>query len=166
MVAALDQGVFKTNDGGASWQPMRIQTEWWNDKWQNHDGSVVKAHPKKPQTWFAIIHGHGGTRHPRLHRTDDGGATWSLVLDLKEKFGGEWGKWLDDSEMGDLCFDPTNPDIMHLVELPARRFQKRGRRHELDAHAENQERPLACYQSQRPAHLSAMPQAQRPLCQS
>ena len=114
MVAALDQGVFKTNDGGSSWQPMRIQTEWWNDKWQNHDGSVVKAHPKKPQTWFAIIHGHGGTRHPRLHRSDDGGATWSLVLDFKEKFGGEWGKWLDDSEMGDLCFDPANPDVMHL----------------------------------------------------
>jgi photosystem II stability/assembly factor-like uncharacterized protein len=35
-------------------------------------------------------------------------------LDLKEQFGGEWGKWLDDSEMGDLCFDPSNPDVMHL----------------------------------------------------
>lgn len=115
MVAALDQGVFKTNDGGTSWQPMRIQTEWWNDDWQNHDGSVVKAHPKKPQTWFAIIHSHGASRHPRLHRTDDGGVTWQLVLDIKEKFGGEWGKWLDDSEMGDICFDPTNPDIVHLA---------------------------------------------------
>jgi len=115
MVAALDQGVFKTKDGGASWQPMRIQPEWWNDKWQNHDGSVVEAHPKLPKTWFAVIHGHGGTRHPRLHRTDDGGETWSLVLDLKEQFGGEWGKWLDDSEMGDLCFDPANPDVMHLA---------------------------------------------------
>ncbi|MDI1311836.1 hypothetical protein [Prosthecobacter sp.] len=114
MVAALDQGVFKTNDGGASWQPMRIQPEWWNDKWQNHDGSVVKAHPKLSKTWFAIIHGHGGTRHPRLHRSDDGGETWKLVLDLKEQFGGEWGKWLDDSEMGDLCFDPSNPEVMHL----------------------------------------------------
>lgn len=115
MVAALDQGVFKTNDGGASWHPMRIQPEWWNEKWQNQDGSVVKAHPAKPQTWFAIIHGHGGTRHPRLHRTDDGGETWTLVLDVKSTFGGEWGKWLDDSEMGDLCFDPSNPDIMHLA---------------------------------------------------
>lgn len=52
MVAALDQGVFKTNDGGASWQPMRIQTNGGNDDWQNHDGSVVKAHPKLPKTWF------------------------------------------------------------------------------------------------------------------
>jgi photosystem II stability/assembly factor-like uncharacterized protein len=115
MVAALDQGVFKTEDGGASWKPMRIQTDWWNDDWQNHDGSVVKAHPELPKTWFAIIHGHGGTRHPRLHRSDDGGEAWKLVLDLKEQFGGEWGKWLDDSEMGDLCFDPTNADVMHLA---------------------------------------------------
>ena len=115
MVAALDQGVFKTEDGGASWKAMRIQTDWWNDDWQNHDGSVVKAHPKLSKTWFAIIHGHGGTRHPRLHRTDDGGETWKLVLDLKEQFGGEWGKWLDDSEMGDLCFDPSNADVMHLA---------------------------------------------------
>ncbi|MCX7826755.1 MAG: hypothetical protein N2689_14540, partial [Verrucomicrobiae bacterium] len=114
MVGALDQGVFKTEDGGATWQPMRIQPEWWEDKWQNHDGSVVRAHPTLPRTWFAIIHGHGGTRHPRLHRTDDGGATWKLVLDLKERFGGEWGQWLDDAEMGDICFDPSNPDVMHL----------------------------------------------------
>lgn len=114
MVAALDQGVFKTNDGGATWQPMRIQTDWWKEDWQNHDGSVVKARPKLPRTWFAIIHGHGGKRHPRLHRTDDGGETWKLILDLKEQFGGEWSKWLDDSEMGDLCFDPSSPDVMHL----------------------------------------------------
>jgi photosystem II stability/assembly factor-like uncharacterized protein len=114
MVAALDQGVFKTSDGGATWQPMRVQTDWWDKDWQNHDGSVVKAHPTKAGTWFAIIHGHGGTRHPRLHRSDDGGATWRPVLDLKEQFGGEWGKWLDDSEMGDLCFDPSNPEVMHL----------------------------------------------------
>lgn len=115
MVAALDQGVFFTKDGGTSWQPVRIQTEWWNDDWQNHDGSVVKAHPTLPNTWFAIIHGHGGTRHPRLHRTDDGGSSWKLLLDVKAQFGGEWSKWLNDSEMGDLSFDPLNPDLMHLV---------------------------------------------------
>ncbi|QDS91801.1 Xyloglucanase precursor [Roseimaritima multifibrata] len=114
MVAALDQGVFKTSDDGKSWQPMRIQPEWWDDKWQNHDGSVVKAHPTKPETWFAIIHGHGGTRHPRLHRTDDGGESWRLVLDVKKKFGGDWGRWLSDAEMGDLCFDPINPNIIYL----------------------------------------------------
>ena len=114
MVAALDQGVFKTNDNGQSWQPVRIQTEWWNNEWQNHDASIVKAHPKKPETWYAMIHGYGGTRHPRLHRSDDGGNTWLLVLDINEKFGGDWSKWLDDSEMGDLIFDPANADILHL----------------------------------------------------
>jgi hypothetical protein len=55
MVAALDQGVFKTEDNGASWKPVRVQTEWWNDNWQNHDGSVVKAHPKLPKTWAGVL---------------------------------------------------------------------------------------------------------------
>lgn len=114
MVAALDQGVFMTRDDGASWQPVRIEPDWWNEKWQNHDGSVVKAHPKLPGTWFAVIHGHGGTRRPRLHRSDDNGETWTLVLDVQEKFGGKWGKYLDDDEMSDLCFDPSNPDTLHF----------------------------------------------------
>jgi photosystem II stability/assembly factor-like uncharacterized protein len=150
MVAALDQGVFKTSDGGASWKPVRVQTEWWNEDWQNHDGSVVKAHPTRKDTWFAIIHGHGGTRHPRLHRTDDGGETWKLVLDLKEQFGGEWGKWR-------RCDAPR--------ELPTRCFQKHRWRPDLETHAENEERPQPRHQSQRPACVSAMPQTHRPLRQ-
>jgi photosystem II stability/assembly factor-like uncharacterized protein len=114
MVAALDQGVFVTRDGGKTWEALQIDSRYRDAAWRNHDGSVVRQHPTRADTWFAVVHGHDGPRQPRLFQSNDGGKSWSLILDIGAQFGGVWDKYLSDNEITDLAFDPQNPDIMHV----------------------------------------------------
>ncbi len=68
--AATDRGVFRSLDGGATW-----------DLWSLEDFAVtgIVRDPANPQSWFVsayeIVDGSGAERG--IFRSDDGGATWS-----------------------------------------------------------------------------------------
>lgn len=89
-------GVFKSTDGGQTWQNMGL-----NDS--HHVGRVV-VHPKNPNVVFVAalgpLYSQGGERG--VYRTTDGGKTWSPILTI-DKYTG----------VLDLQMDPRNPDVMY-----------------------------------------------------
>ena len=85
-------GVFKSTDGGASWNNMGLHDS-------AHIGKVV-AHPSDPDIVYvaAIGAGHNPAGERGVYRSKDGGVTWERVLHVGERVG-----------IIDLVMDPSNP---------------------------------------------------------
>src|SRR5919112_294721 len=84
-VAMSTGGVYRTVDGGASWNPANkgIKAYFFPDPWPEFGQCVhkVTSHPAAPDRMFAQNH-HG------VYRTDDAGATWISIADgLPSDFG-------------------------------------------------------------------------------
>jgi photosystem II stability/assembly factor-like uncharacterized protein len=98
-------GVYKSVDGGRSWQNMGL-------KQSEHIGKIL-IDPRNSNIVYVASQGplynRGGDRG--LFKTTDGGATWKKVLD-----GGEW------SGAADVVMDPRNPDV--LVASTWQRFRR------------------------------------------
>lgn len=88
-------GVFKSEDGGNSWQPMGLE--------DTHHISRVVIDPTDPDRVFvaAIGHRYSGNRNRGIFRTIDGGKTWKHSL-----FRG------DNISAIDLVMDPRNPQVL------------------------------------------------------
>jgi photosystem II stability/assembly factor-like uncharacterized protein len=88
-------GVYKSMDGGRSWQHMGL-------KQSEHIGKII-IDPRNSDVVYVAAQGPlydaGGDRG--LFKTTDGGKTWKKVLD-----GGEW------SGASDVAIDPRNPDVL------------------------------------------------------
>ncbi len=99
-------GVYKSVDGGESFQNMGLETS-------RHIG-MISIHPLDSRTVFVASQGplwaSGGERG--LYRTRDGGETWDLVLDVDEHTG-----------VNEVYFDPRNPDVMYATSWQRRRHQ-------------------------------------------
>ena len=93
---ALGYGVFKSTDGGRSWQHMGLEaTEQISD---------VVIDPRDPETVYVAALGHLWGRNPErgVFKTSDGGRTWAKVL------------YVDDmSGAVDLEMDPRDPDVLY-----------------------------------------------------
>jgi photosystem II stability/assembly factor-like uncharacterized protein len=91
----VGDGMFKSSDGGKSWQHIGL-----NDVQQI--GRVV-VHPTNPDVVFAAGLGHpyGANEMRGVFRTRDGGKTWDKVLYINQNTGAI-----------QVEFDPTNPDIV------------------------------------------------------
>ena len=84
-------GVFKTTNGGTSWEPTALTFEQTDG-----DGSLicdVILHPENPQTIVAA--GETG-----IYRSTDGGDSWTQML---------------DTLMWDLISDPQNPNVLYAA---------------------------------------------------
>jgi photosystem II stability/assembly factor-like uncharacterized protein len=84
-VAMSTGGVYRTVDGGASWDPANkgIKAYFFPDPWPEFGQCVhkVAGHPAVPDRMFAQNH-HG------VYRTDDAGASWVSIADgLPSDFG-------------------------------------------------------------------------------
>ena len=84
-VAMSTGGVYRTVDGGASWNPANkgIKAYFFPDPWPEFGQCVhkVACHPAVPDRMFAQNH-HG------VYRTDDAGASWISIADgLPSDFG-------------------------------------------------------------------------------
>ena len=92
---AYGDGVYRSTDGGRSWQNMGLRES-------EHIGKIV-IDPRNSDIIYVAAQGPlsraGGDRG--LFRSTDGGRTWSKVLDP--------GKW---AGVSDIVQDPRNPDVL------------------------------------------------------
>ena len=93
---AYGDGIYKSEDGGASWNNMGLKTS-------EHISKIV-VHPTDPNTVLAAAQGplwsKGGERG--VYKTSDGGKTWKQVLGDNE--------WTGATE---LVIDPRNQKVLY-----------------------------------------------------
>jgi photosystem II stability/assembly factor-like uncharacterized protein len=101
---AYGDGVYKSPDGGKSWQHMGL-------KQSEHIAKII-VDPRNSQTvWVASqgpLWGPGGDRG--LYRSDDGGKTWQGSLQISENTG-----------VTDVVMDPRDPDVLYAATYQRRR---------------------------------------------
>jgi len=97
-------GVYRTLDGGASWQRMGLEKS-------EHIGRVVVDPRDSNVVWVAAqgpLWSSGGDRG--LYKTTDGGATWKKALEIS-----------DDTGVTDVLLDPRDPDVVYAAAHQRRR---------------------------------------------
>ncbi len=91
-------GIYLSNDGGASWKNMGL-------KKSEHISKII-VHPENPDIVWVAAQGplwdKGGERG--VFKTEDGGKTWNQTLGDKEWTGAT-----------DLLIDPRNPDRLYAA---------------------------------------------------
>ena len=97
-------GVYKSVDGGRSWQNMGLRDS-------KHIGRIV-LHPDDPEVVFVAAMGHlwGPNEERGLYRSTDGGGTWERVLHVDE-----------DTGAVDVAMDPSDPSILYAATYQRRR---------------------------------------------
>ena len=108
-VASSTGGVYRTDDGGATWRPRNagVRAEFLPEKFPEFGQCVHKIaqHPREPRRLF--LQNHWG-----LYRSDDGGDTWKDVANgVPSDFG--------------FCLGihPTDPDTAFVVPLHSDMFR-------------------------------------------
>jgi photosystem II stability/assembly factor-like uncharacterized protein len=108
---AYGDGVYKSIDGGKSWQNMGLKNS-------EHIAKII-VDPRNSDVVYVAAIGplwsEGGDRG--IYKTTDGGKTWEMVLKDAS------GKALTDEHTGvtDLVTDPRNPDVMYAATHQRRR---------------------------------------------
>ncbi len=101
---AYGDGVYKSNDGGKSWDNVGLEKS-------EHIG-MIKVHPNNSNIVYVAAYGPlwsaGGERG--LYKTTDGGENWELILEIDEHTG-----------INEIHFDPTNPDVIYATAHQRRR---------------------------------------------
>ncbi|MEM8894325.1 MAG: glycosyl hydrolase, partial [Bacteroidota bacterium] len=102
--AAYGDGVYKSEDGGASWKKVGLENS-------EHIGKII-VHPDNSNVVYVAAIGPlwsaGGDRG--VYKTTDGGETWSQILSVDEHTG-----------INDLEMDPRNPDVLYASSFQRRR---------------------------------------------
>jgi photosystem II stability/assembly factor-like uncharacterized protein len=89
-------GMWKSKDAGKTWTHIGLEESYYIPK--------VAVDPRNPDVVYVAAEGKlyglegGGQRG--LYKSTDGGQTWQVILDLK------------DRGVGDFVLDPVNPDIL------------------------------------------------------
>ena len=97
-------GVYKSEDGGKTWKNMGL-------KRSEHIAKIYVDPRDSEHVYVASqgpLWGPGGDRG--LYKTEDGGKTWKLILEISENTG-----------VSDLAVDPRNPDVMYAASYQRRR---------------------------------------------
>lgn len=108
---AYGDGVYKSNDGGRSWENTGLKNS-------EHIGKII-VDPRNSDVVYVAAIGplwsEGGDRG--VYKSNDGGKTWEQVLK------NEKGESLLDVHTGvtDLVMDPRNPDVLYAAAFQRRR---------------------------------------------
>ncbi len=101
---AYGDGIYKSVDGGQSWEHKGLTTS-------EHIGNII-VHPENSDVVFVAAIGplwsSGGERG--VYKTTDGGETWTAVLTIDEHTG-----------VNEIVMDPRNPDILYASAFQRRR---------------------------------------------
>jgi photosystem II stability/assembly factor-like uncharacterized protein len=89
-------GVFKTTDGGKSWQLMGLEN--------THTIPRIRIHPGNSNIVYVAANGHEWTANEErgLYKTIDGGKSWKKILFIDNETG-----------VNDLVLDPKQPDTIY-----------------------------------------------------
>ena len=98
-------GVYKSTDGGKTWQHMGLE--------DTRHIAKIRIHPKNPDIVYVAALGHifGPNRERGIYRSIDGGKTWEKILFRSEKAGAI-----------DLAMDPNNPRILYAAFWEVQRY--------------------------------------------
>jgi photosystem II stability/assembly factor-like uncharacterized protein len=98
--AGWGHGVFRSTDGGSTWQNVGL-------KESRTIGRII-VHPKSPETAYVAASGHlwadGGERG--LFKTTDAGKTWKPILQAAGPAAARTGA-------SDVVMDPANPEVLY-----------------------------------------------------
>jgi len=98
------EGVYRSTDGGKSWQNLGL-------KKSEHIAKII-VHPKNANVVYVACQGplwaSGGERG--LYKTEDAGKTWARVLHID-----------DDTGITDFTLDPRDPDVLVAASYQRRR---------------------------------------------
>ncbi len=101
---AYGDGIYKSVDGGLSWEHMGLKNS-------EHIGSIV-VHPENSDIVYVAAIGplwsSGGDRG--VYKTTDGGKTWKAVLTIDEHTG-----------INEVVMDPRNPEVLYASSFQRRR---------------------------------------------
>lgn len=101
---AYGDGVYRSLDGGKSWENMGLETS-------EHIGKII-VHPTSSDIVYVAAYGPlwsaGGERG--LYKTEDGGKNWKQILFIDENTG-----------ISDIAMDPRNPDVIFAAAHQRRR---------------------------------------------
>ena len=101
---AYGDGVYKSIDGGSSWENMGLHNS-------EHIGNIV-VHPNNSDIVYVAAIGplwsKGGDRG--VYKTTDGGETWEAVLTIDEHTGAN-----------EIHMDPRNPEVLYAATHQRRR---------------------------------------------
>lgn len=101
---AYGDGIYKSTDGGKSWEHMGLKNS-------EHIGKII-VHPENSDIVYVAAIGplwsKGGDRG--LYKTEDGGKTWNAILTVDEHTG-----------VNDIVIDPRDPNVLYASTLQRRR---------------------------------------------
>jgi len=97
-------GVYKSTDGGATWQHMGLEDSFQIGR--------IAIHPDDENTVYVGALGrlYGENEQRGLYKTTDGGETWERVLFVDERTG-----------VTDVDMHPTNPDVLIVATYERQR---------------------------------------------
>jgi photosystem II stability/assembly factor-like uncharacterized protein len=98
-------GVYKSSDGGKTWQNMGLQ--------DSHHIARIVIHPQNPDLVYLAAMGHlfSFNEERGIFKTEDGGHTWQKILYINEKVGAI-----------DLALNRKNPDILYAAMYEKYRY--------------------------------------------
>ncbi|MBO3116958.1 glycosyl hydrolase [Winogradskyella sp. DF17] len=101
---AYGDGIYKSMDGGKSWNHMGLKNS-------EHIGKII-VHPENSNVVYVAAIGplwsKGGDRG--LYKTEDGGETWTSIVDVDEHTG-----------VNDVVMDPRDSNVLYISTLQRRR---------------------------------------------
>jgi len=94
-------GVYKSVDGGKTWQHMGLRESRYIGR--------IRIHPQNPDIVYVAVLGYGFSDNPErgVYKTTNGGQTWIKSLEVKSN-----GKYVGAV---DLVMDPSNPDVLYAA---------------------------------------------------
>ncbi|NDD64385.1 MAG: hypothetical protein EBZ36_10455, partial [Acidobacteria bacterium] len=92
---SIGNGIYKTNDGGANWQKLGLDS--------TEHISKILFDPADDKTLYVAVPGPlwSSSTHRGLYKTTDGGKSWKKILYVNEETG-----------CADLAIHPSNPKIL------------------------------------------------------